>query len=431
MKTAMRVLLAVLFLAAMAPVARAQQNPDAINFFAGLSDCAESLGGWKCLELDLTTEASAENDSTKVYEYSWNFGDGNRMPGARIEHCYDQFGSYQVTMDLIDTETNTVIRNELSATVYLYPEIFPAIATRTENLPPSFMEFTCRYNDADQFEPDRVYWRIDGAYYEGRSIVHAFPAAGVFLIEMAVEKDMGFLGTVTAACTHTEITIKQSDVWTAQITDFIRNLQKKAGTGPFASGDVMCHIRSGPDVSNGVTIPLATLMSEIALKEDQTYEIMLFSGNLFSPKKKLDTHGIRGNDLYSALKDTVSSFLHTPFTFFQPVKFEMNQSLTNADDGSLIQTAALLRQHPYLSVEVGSYIHTGSRITRGLRTALARASATKDALIRNGISPERILVASPEYNRALVNTCSALPDCDWENPDLNGKVEFKIVGTNL
>src|SRR5688500_16525438 len=103
----------ILFLIVMLPVAQAQQNPDAINFFGNLADCAESLGGWKCLELDLTTEAAVENDSTKVYEYSWNFGDGNRMPGTKIEHCYDEFGSYQVTMDLIDDETSTVIRNEL------------------------------------------------------------------------------------------------------------------------------------------------------------------------------------------------------------------------------------------------------------------------------------------------------------------------------
>src|SRR3989337_108217 len=97
-----------------------------------------------------------ENDSTKVYLYSWSLGDGNRKQGNKIEHCYDQFGSYQVTMDLIDAETNAVIRNELSSTVDLYPEIQPAIITRSDNLPPSSIEFSCQYNHPEMFEPDRV-----------------------------------------------------------------------------------------------------------------------------------------------------------------------------------------------------------------------------------------------------------------------------------
>ena len=427
----LRFFVTVTCLIIMVSVAHAQHNPDARNFFGGLSDCAASLGGWKCLELDLSSEAAVENDSTKVYEYSWNFGDGNRLPGTRIEHCYEQFGSYQVTLDLLDKETNTVIRNELSATVYLYPEIFPTISTRTDDLPPSFMEFTCRYNDADQFDPDRVYWRIDGNYYEGRSIVHAFPVAGVFLVEMGVEKDMGFLGTVTA-CTHTEITIKQSDLWTSKITDHVRDMQEKAGMGPFASSQVMCHVRSGPESEgNGSIIPLTTLMSDIAIREGREYEIMLFSGNLFTPKKKLNTRGISGNDLYSALKDTVSSFLQGPFSFFQSVSFKKGETLQPADEAGLKQTVALLQAHPYFSIEVGSYMHTGSRITKGIQTSVNRASVIRDALVKYGISPERITVASPEYNRQLMNTCSAIPECQWEDPKLNGKVEFKIVGANL
>ena len=66
-------------------LARGQQNSAAINFFTGLTDCAASLGGWKCLELDLSSEVAVENDSSKVYEYSWNFGDGNRKAGNKIE----------------------------------------------------------------------------------------------------------------------------------------------------------------------------------------------------------------------------------------------------------------------------------------------------------------------------------------------------------
>ena len=51
-------------------VAWSQQNAASIGFFNDLNDCAASLGGWKCLELDLSSEGAAGNDSSKVYEYS-------------------------------------------------------------------------------------------------------------------------------------------------------------------------------------------------------------------------------------------------------------------------------------------------------------------------------------------------------------------------
>ena len=100
----------------------AQRHAGAEELFRGMTECASTIGGWRCLELDLSAELTEENDTTKSYQYSWNFGDGHRQPGHKIEHCYEDFGSYQISMDLIDTEADVVIRNELSATLDLSPE---------------------------------------------------------------------------------------------------------------------------------------------------------------------------------------------------------------------------------------------------------------------------------------------------------------------
>src|SRR5690349_8128051 len=152
------------FLLVLLPISHslvAQHHEGARSFFHDLTDCAGSFGGWKCLELDLSSEAtSLEEDSAKVYQYSWSLGDGTRKQGNTVEHCYEQYGSYQVSMDLIDVQTNTVIRNELSAIVDLYPEIKPSIAQRRDNLPPSFVEFSFVNPLPDRFHPDAVYWRI-------------------------------------------------------------------------------------------------------------------------------------------------------------------------------------------------------------------------------------------------------------------------------
>ncbi len=405
--------------------ARGQHASAPLDFFNGLTDCAASLGGWKCLELDLSSEVTTEIDSSKVFEYSWNFGDGDKEVGSKIEHCYAEFGSYQVTMDLIDPETNTVIRNELSSTLHLFPEIHPAIVIRREGLPPGSMEFSFQHNENEDFDPDRVYWRIDGSYYEGRTIRHSFPVAGVYLVEMGVEKDMGFLGTV-AACSNTEVTINESDVWTVELLNFIKKERERLQVGPFAYSEVMCLVKTNEAKGSRLSlVPLHKLMSHSLLKEGLEYEITLFSGSLFTDMKQLNTSGMKGNQLYSAVKDTIASFLDRRWYSLPSVRFEKNQTISS--DANIKQVAEILLKFPHLRIEVGAYVHSGSRIVKGTETAVARAEAVKDALIALGVPPERVSVASPEYDRGLINTCSALPDCEWENKLLDGKVEFKIT----
>lgn len=420
----------IIVLVHASPTLLAQTDPGAREFFNGREDCATSLGGWKCLELDLSSEVAEETDSTKVYEYSWNFGDGTRKRGARTEHCYETFGQYQIAMDLIDVETNTVIRNELSSTIFLYPEIFPSIDATTDGVPPSLMKFSCRYGN-EGFMPDHIYWRINGDYYEGETVTHAFPVAGVYLVEVGLVKDMEFLGTLTA-CASREIKVEQSNLWTTPLLNKIAHARTQIKSGPYANGDVVCVITQSLDEKReSFQIPLQSLMGQLKLKEDATYEIFLLAGNLFSEKTVMNTHGISGNDLYLALKDAVLALSDQPFTALPGIVFEKEKTMFAMDGPRWKQTVDLLQRHPDLCVEIGSYTHTGSRLARAIPASVMRGNVVMEALVKQGISAERITVVSPENNRTLINSCSALPECDWEDPALDGLVEFKITGARL
>lgn len=404
----------------------AQERSAAHEFFDGLADCAASLGGWKCLELDLSSEVVEEKDSTKFYEYSWDFGDGRRQQGPRIEHCYEEFGSYQVTMDLLDTETNTVIRNELSATVHLYPEIFPAINVIAEDQAPGFLRFSYNDKDDETFVPDRVFWKVDGSFYEGNSIAHSFPVAGTYLVEMGVEKDMGFLGSVSA-CAAREVTIKDSDVWTLSMREAVQQKRTQLQVGPFATDEIFCRITnaSAPGQKSSV-IALASLMGQAHLQEESEYELLLFSGNILTEKARFSTVGLSGNNLYNALKDTVTALFRESLTVFGSLRYDADKNMVDTQEIGRI--AALLLQHPHFEIALGSYVHSGSRLSKGVENSILRSQAVKKALVEAGVSPDRITVASPEYHQSLINTCSALPDCNWEDESLNGKVEIKIIG---
>lgn len=407
----------------------AQTHSDAMDFFNGREHCAASLGGWKCLELDLSSELVEESDSAKVYEYSWNFGDGTRKQGTRTEHCYETFGQYQIALDLIDVETNTVIRNELSATIFLYPEIFPTIDATTDGVPPSFMKFSCDYGN-DGFEPDYIYWRINGDYYEGETIEHAFPVAGDYLVEVAVVKDMEFLGTVTA-CASKQIKVDESNVWSAPLFKKIAEVRTGNKSGPFANSDVLCLITtSSADKRESFLLPLQSLMGQIKLKENTNYEISLLAGNVVSETTMMNTEGVAGNDLYLTMRDAILGLKDKPFTVLKALEVQEGKTIS-VDALQLGHVVDMLHRYPHLLVDIGCYIHTGSRLAKSIPLSVMRANAVKDALVEQGISAERISVASPENNPALINSCSALPACNWEDPALNGIVEFKITGAKL
>lgn len=369
-----------------------------------------------------------QNDSTKKYKYSWTMGDGNRKEGDKIEHCYNEFGSYQVKMDLIDPEADVVIRNELSATAELYPEIHPVIEVIHDELLPSSLRFRCDYDHGDVFAPDNVYWRIDGKYYQGTTVAHAFHAAGVYQIEMGIEKNTELTGVLTA-CAVKEVTIRETDIWTTKVVAFMDKAREDVKTGPFSRSEVFCLLTSETP-RESIIVPINLLMTERPLQENREYEVLLFSGNVFTKSRKLRTHGLTGTEPYAALKDTVSSFVGEALNVLPGFTItKSNKSEWSADE--VKRAADVLREYPLFKIEIGSYLHTGSRIDKGVETSVQKAMAVKEMLIQNGVASDRISIASPANNRALINTCSSIPDCNWENKELNGKVEFKITGTTL
>jgi hypothetical protein len=427
----MRWIIAVIGLFSCTHVTVAQQSPASYEFFSTISDCPASLGGWKCLELDLSSETQEETDTTKrkKFEYSWSMGEGSRKQGDRIEHCYEDFGSYQVKMDLIDPETNTVIRNDLSATAYLFPEIRPAISARNQDNLASSFEFEASHDHPEVFTPDNVYWRIDGKYYEGTNVNHTFHAAGTYLVEMAIVRNTELTGLLTA-CATKEITVLESDIWTTALVQHFDNERERFRTGPFLKSDVFCLLVSRETPNKPIIIPLRVMMSEDRVKADREYDVLLFSGNLFTNKKELKTHGLKGSDLLTSLKDTVLSFVSEPVHHLKSVVIE-NKTANLFPDDMIKQAAEVLAMFPSFKIQIGSYIHSGTRAEKGIQSSLQTASQIKQLLISKGIAEDRISIAHPDNNRALFNTCSGSPDCGREDKALDNKVEFKITGVTL
>jgi hypothetical protein len=134
----MRRLLLLFALAFVFAGVSAQTEPPchAEKFFQQHQGCDPSLRGGKCIQLDISH--SLDKDG-KEFVYAWNFGDGVTQKGYLTEYCYERFGTYQITLDLLDPVTNLVIKNELSTEITLLPPI--EYKTDTLKGPSPFIRF--------------------------------------------------------------------------------------------------------------------------------------------------------------------------------------------------------------------------------------------------------------------------------------------------
>lgn len=160
--------------------ANGQSAPcDASHFFSTNLGCSAAGRGQKCIELDITHSIDKEG---KDFVYAWNFGDGTIKRGALSEYCYEKYGSYRVTLDLLDPKTEIVIKNELSTTVNLLPKI----EYQTDTLTSLSANFAYDRKMMFGISVEKVFWKIGDQFYCGETAKHAFASPGLHVIEIGV-----------------------------------------------------------------------------------------------------------------------------------------------------------------------------------------------------------------------------------------------------
>lgn len=152
------------------------------QFFENNQACLGANRGTKCLQLDVSHSLDKEG---KEFIYSWNFGDGHTKEGLLTEYCYQDYGSYFISLDLLDAKTKMVIRNELSTTVTLLAPVKYQVDTLTQMV----ANFAYNASEFPGFKANQIFWRIEGEYYCGSTARHTFVKDGFHLIEIGMVGD--------------------------------------------------------------------------------------------------------------------------------------------------------------------------------------------------------------------------------------------------
>lgn len=153
-------------------------------------------------------ETGTINLDTTTLEYEWDLGDGTKIKATTTEHCYKEPGFYLIQLNVIDTLTGTVTRNETSYDLQIdrMEQTFILSAdTAVINEP---IEFNASMTNIKKFDVLNYYWDFgDGSFGTGIQNLHKYSKPGKYTVKLGVTGDV--TNTDQKACVTKLIVIQK------------------------------------------------------------------------------------------------------------------------------------------------------------------------------------------------------------------------------
>jgi len=146
------------------------------------------------------------NDSTPMI-FEWELGDGTLAKGLSAEHCYTDFGSYHVALNVYDEKTRARFARVSEVDVQIEKSPNPFITSVDSAGIDSTVIISAAGTDLDGFETDQYYWSFgDGKRASGYEVSHVYTEPGYYTIQIGLtgkESD----GVIPKRCATKQIAV--------------------------------------------------------------------------------------------------------------------------------------------------------------------------------------------------------------------------------
>lgn len=429
-----------------------------------------------------TDEGGLSTDSLPLI-YLWELGDGTKMTGLHVNHCYANPGNYRVRLEVLDplSKQQVSVLSEYELEVRDLRQVYIA-SHDTVSMGKEF-ELDARKSDAPGCSVKSVHWQMgDGTTHTGAVVRHAYTRRGTYRVEMVLQGTDSVTGEPCMRCTYKEVHVLP-DYRGNEVRDSIRQANTvadaarlmpdgtilleiaKEGFGPrrlsFNPGIDSGVVRDSvylvrPTSETSVTVEVsdnASKMklrdSEISLRDPQTglelgkfrmeegvmalplepnrtYTLIASKEGYLSekisigPLKKTKDPVRISVELHAAVVGN-SWVLHNIYYDFDKYHIRHDAAI------ELEKLKGFLETNPGLTVELSS--HTDVRGTDEYNLVLAqnRAESAVRYLVDRGVASNRI-VAHGYGEQRLVNRCADGVPCSEELHQENRRTEITILG---
>ncbi len=150
-------------------------------------DCSPQEQNSYCYRFTEEGSFDIESDTSAQFIYEWDFGDGTRSVGLKVEHCFPGPGDYLVQLNLIDTVSDFVFMNEATEMIEVrdIEQIF--IESPDTVLVGEAFELDASKSVFEGMLVREYYWDIGGLEYQrGAAVQFAFPEPGLYEVELGL-----------------------------------------------------------------------------------------------------------------------------------------------------------------------------------------------------------------------------------------------------
>ena len=137
------------------------------------------------------------SESSRIVEYIWDFGDGNKAFGPIVSHTYSRGGTYRVTLTVYDDQGRRSSRE--AQVVVRFPKPVPDFSVPP--IPVGTYE-VITFDASASYSPNgkivRYMWAFgDGTSAEGMVVEKSYRYGGAYPVTLSVVDEVGEVASVT------------------------------------------------------------------------------------------------------------------------------------------------------------------------------------------------------------------------------------------
>ncbi len=395
----------------------AGQDCKAQEFFeAGPPPCSDILEGVQCVNLDMTDSYDFEG---KEFIFIWDMGDGNQVEGTAVQYCYQKGGTYEAALTLIDPVTKINIERELVVDIFIKGE--SKLALDSVERKKVGEPFTPTYEMIlpDDYVATNYFWSFGNGQFScdpNPSVTYAANGKNQLLLNVQVvnKSDTLYL------CDERVIEVGSSDPSGGLLDDLFENITVDAR---FLDAPVTYQLLQKNEDKY-------SFADQGNLESGMSYVLVAYRGNKFLVTQPAT--GSSASEILSNINAEAEKLASSEPEVLQSIIFDLNETdLSRKNKKELQRNAEKLANAPFFKIMIGSYTHSGGSFDRNRRLSISRSELLNGHFLEEGITADRLSIADPNNQRALINTCLTGGNCDYEDEALNRRADFKIVGFSI
>jgi hypothetical protein len=160
-----------------------------VSTFPVFPDCKPQVNEQFCYYFE---EAGTVDLDTTSFKYEWDLGDGTKVQSVTTEHCYKEPGFYSIQLNVIDTLTGNIDKNQASYDL-LIERLEQAFITSVDTaFVNQEIQFDASMTNIKKFSVQNYYWDFgDGTLGSDLKIIHKYIKPGVYIIKLGVTGESG------------------------------------------------------------------------------------------------------------------------------------------------------------------------------------------------------------------------------------------------